>query len=201
MSEDSKLSRRLMARSESGIYRRQMSDGGSVVSGPIVRRALRAVGARAFTWDKEIFVDDTFDANNPDDVALYAHERFHQMHSGGMDVGADHQHSAEEKGAQAIERMVLHRAHAGEDVGSIMRDVSRQGAGMTSGAGAPNRRTVGSEQPVVDGASDAEKAVMKLLGQGIPYDVVVRDLTTYCVRELRKAREAASLRRSKHEYF
>lgn len=115
---------RLMARS-TGLHRRTMDDGGEVFSGPVARRALRSVGARAMTMDKTIIVDDDFDPTDPEDQALYAHERFHQMESGGMDHPSD-MHDAEEVGARAIERMVLHRAEKGESLSSIMRDsVSR----------------------------------------------------------------------------
>ena len=60
------------------------------------------------TLDKDIFVAEDFDESRPEDQALYAHERHHQMEHGRVDAGA---HSyAEEKAAQAIERMVLHRS-------------------------------------------------------------------------------------------
>lgn len=200
---DSKLSRRLMSRQDGGVYRRQMDDGGSVVTGPIVSRALRAVGARAMTWDHEIFVDENFRSNDPEDASLYAHERHHQSHSGGADVGVGHTSSSEEMGAQAIERMVLHRAAEGESVGDIMRDpvMRRGGADMASGSGSPGRRSVPDGGAQGEGMSGAEEAMLKLMAQGIPYDVIVRDLTTYCVRQIHQTRESATLRRSKHDYF
>lgn len=75
------------------------------------------------TMDNSIIVDDDFDPTNPEDQALYAHERVHELESGGSDHPND-LHDAEEVAARAVERMVLHRRASGESFGNIMRDVS-----------------------------------------------------------------------------
>ena len=186
------LSRRVASR-DGGLTRRTMSDGGEVYSGPAARRALRALGARAMTMDHTILVDDDFDESNPDDQALYAHERFHQMESGG----ADHPTSlndAEEMGAQAIERMVLHRAHAGEDFGSIMRDVK---SGATS-LNAPN--SDGSPSGMNDDGgqdlTETQKAYVALRKQGKSHRAIIDTLTRFCMDKMRKREETAPLRQT-----
>src|SRR4051812_43527175 len=99
---------RLAARS-AGLQRKEGPDGGEVYTGDLARRALRAVGARAMTYDETIFVDEAFDLSRPEDQALYAHERVHQLGSGGTDTshGA---HDAEEAVARSVETMVFHRS-------------------------------------------------------------------------------------------
>jgi len=184
------LSRRVASR-DGGLMRRTMFDGGEVYSGPAARRALRALGARAMTMDHTILVDDDFDENNPEDQALYAHERFHQMESGG----ADHPTSlndTEEMGAQAIERMVLHRAHSGEDLGSIMRDVK-------SGTMSTPAVESGSEAPVAGDVNrqemtEAQAAYVALRKKGKTHRAIVRDLARHCMDKMRKREESTPLR-------
>jgi hypothetical protein len=113
---------RLETRGQGGLYRRQVPGGGEVYTGPTASRALRALGARAFTMDRQIFVAEDFDPSKPEDQALYAHERHHQLNSGG-DGAARSYHDAEEKASRAIERMVLHRASQGEDFSTVLREV------------------------------------------------------------------------------
>ncbi len=184
------LSRRVASR-DAGLMRRTMSDGGEVYSGPLARRALRALGARAMTMDHTILVDDDFDESNPEDQALYAHERFHQMESGGAD-NSDDLHDAEEMGAQAVERMVLHRAHAGEDFGAIMRDV-KAGGGAThsSDSMGPSPATTGG--PGQD-LSVEQKAYMALRKQGKSHTAIVTELARKVVEGMKKQEESAPMR-------
>ena len=189
-----KLSRRLASRS-GGLYRKSMPDGGEVYSGPVAQEALEAIGARAFTMDHTIIVNENFDPNqNDDDAALYAHEVHHQMESGGADEHGEH--DAEEVAARAIERMVYHRRASGESTSSIMRDV-RGGAAegeswqRTPGRGASEEETIGA----------SVGAFRALLEQGIPYDVIVRDLARHVVENLHSTRESTSIRRSSAESF
>lgn len=113
---------RLMARN-AGLASKKMADGGEVFTGNLASRALKAVGARAMTMDGNIFVNEGFGAT-PEDQALYAHERVHEQGSGGHDHG-DHNHGndPEEMAARAVERMVLHKARAGEDLGETLAKV------------------------------------------------------------------------------
>ncbi|MEZ4318061.1 MAG: DUF4157 domain-containing protein [Myxococcota bacterium] len=100
-----------------------MPDGGEVFSGALSSQALNAVGARAMTMDGDIFVHEGFGAN-PEDQALYAHESVHKQGSGGKQKG-DHNHGndPEEMAARAVERMVLHKARAGEDFGETLQNI------------------------------------------------------------------------------
>jgi len=176
-----------------------MADGGSVVTGPAVRAALRAVGARAFTWDKEIFVDEDFNPNDAKDQALYAHERFHQTHSGGADVSTGHTSSVEEGGAQAVERMVLHRASAGEDVGAVMRD-----ALSSSDISSPVSRDVAqapaasADPDATPEKSDAASALEAMIQAGRPYEEIVGVLARKCVLRLQEQREGEAVRTAQH---
>lgn len=184
------LSRRVASR-DGGLMRRTMSDGGEVYSGPLARRALRALGARAMTMDHTILVDDDFDESNPEDQALYAHERFHQMESGGADHSND-LHDAEEMGAQAVERMVLHRAHAGEDFGAIMRDV-KSGGGAATADDSPR-----PEAPTMDGQNDnlspEQKAYMAMRKQGKSHFAIVNELARRVVQAMEAQEKAAPMR-------
>ncbi|TNE90769.1 MAG: DUF4157 domain-containing protein [Deltaproteobacteria bacterium] len=183
---DSKLTARLMAR-QGGIRRKSMPDGGEVYTGPTATRALRALGARAMTMDRNIFVADDFDPNDPEDAALYAHELHHQMESGGMEDGHA-QHDAEEAAAQAIERMVLHRSAKGDDFGEIMRDVKSQGPGTAKVRG----------QDQAGKASGAEDEVMKaykaLRKQGKSHEQIVRDLAQFVVFTMMSQQESTNYR-------
>jgi hypothetical protein len=183
---DSKLTARLMAR-QGGIRRRSMPDGGEVFTGATATRALRALGARAMTMDRNIFVAEDFDPNDPEDAALYAHELHHQMESGGMEDGHSH-HDAEEAAAQAIERMVLHRSARGDDFGEIMRSVKSQGVGTAPVKGQ-------DEATTADGKEDeVMKAYRALVKQGKSHEQIVRDLALFVVYSLMNQQETMNYR-------
>ncbi|MCA9571303.1 MAG: DUF4157 domain-containing protein, partial [Myxococcales bacterium] len=111
-----------MARN-AGLSRKTMADGGEVFQGALASRALKAVGARAMTMDGNIFVNEGF-GGTPEDQALYAHEKVHEEGSGGHDHG-DHNrgNDPEEMAARAVERMVLHKARSGEDLGETLSKI------------------------------------------------------------------------------
>jgi hypothetical protein len=163
---------RLSLRGEGGLYRKEMAGGGEVFSGPTATRALRAVGARAFTMDNNIFVSEDFDANRKaEDAALYAHEQHHQLNSGGEGAARSF-HDAEELAARAIERMVLHRASEGEDFGTVLRDVQsariQREADVVhlSGKGSGSSGPTGSGSQSTQREDEAAKAFAALLQQG-----------------------------------
>ena len=169
-----------------------MVDGGKVFSGPTATRALRALGARAMTLDKDIFVAEDFDESRPEDQALYAHERHHQMEHGRVDAGA---HSyAEEKAAQAIERMVLHRSKKGDSFGSIMRDVNSgkvhrdAQSGQASGGGAASAGGKPSDP--------LEQTVMTLMNQGKSYDDIVTMLSEHVVEAIESSQRINAINNS-----
>ncbi len=183
--DDGSLTDRLMARSGPGLYRRRMPDGGEVVTGPTAQRALRALNARAFTMDHTIFVDERFDISSPEDAALYAHERHHQMESGGHNDGHSG-HDAEEVAARAIESMVLHRSRAGDDLQAILRDVD---AGNLEVAPA-------AEEGKKDKSEDqgAEAALRKLLKSGKSVEEIAKMLTRHIMDAVSQRTEESYFR-------
>ena len=179
-----RLISRLTNRVDSGLHRRSLADGGEVYSGPLAQQALRAVGARAMTMDNTIFVAESFDPSNPEDQALYAHERLHQMESGGMDEGHG-SHDQEEIAARAIERMVLHRAQSGENFSEIMRDVDINRA----------KDVIQTAANDAGGGGDALMAgYSALLGQGHTHQQVVELLALHVTRALNEARQSRAQR-------
>jgi hypothetical protein len=186
---------RLAERHQGGLYRRELPGGGEVYTGPTATRALRSIGARAFTMDNTIFVAEDFDASSTDDQALYAHERHHQLNSGGDGAAASY-HDAEELAARAIERMVLHRAEQGEDFGSIMRDVNanratRAGDIAAQRSAAPGAQSRGSASS--GGGSNASQSASEdaaaaaysaLLAQGRDHLSIVNELANHVVESL-----------------
>lgn len=182
------LTDRIMARSGPGLYRRTMPDGGEVVTGPTAQRALRALRARAFTMDHTIFVDDNFDITKPEDAALYAHERHHQMESGGHDDGHSG-HDAEEVAARAIERMVLHRAKAGDNITDILRAVD---------AGEVADPLEGIDEGGPD--DEASRAVHHLLKSGKSMEDIVKMLTTYVIEAMSLQAESGHARAPGNQY-
>ncbi len=194
--DEQSLTSRLMSRRDGGLNRRRMPDGGEVVSGPVARQALRALGARAFTMDETIFVDDDFDASNPEDAALYAHERHHQLESGGHDDGHG-SHDAEEAAARAIERMVLHRSVKGESLSDIMRDV--KGGNIPQSAKEADAFAGGeTEDPA---ATDATRAYQILLAQGTSHNEIVRQLKEFVMNTLLKMEEDQGFRTTSSSMF
>lgn len=159
------------------LHRRTMAGGGEVVSGGLVGRALKAVGARAMTMDHTVFVDEDFDPDDAEDQALYAHERHHQLESGGADAHDGHD-DAEELAAQAIERMVLHRRRQGEGFDDILGDVEAGRIDDPSEV-APYRPAPGSSR-----SEQAMAGYHALREQGMPHDAVVRMLAQHVVDSL-----------------
>ncbi len=183
---------RLANRSQGGLYRKQLADGGEVYTGPTATRALRSLGARAFTMDRSIFVSEDFDENDPVDQALYAHERHHQLNSGGTGA-AESYYDAEELAARAIERMVLHRRETGEDFGSILRDVNANIFRKESDVAAQD--TV--EAPTSDDAKGKEDsaadALQALLGAGKSQEQIVQALAKEIVEMIQEQESHAKM--------
>jgi hypothetical protein len=161
------------------LRRKSMPGGGEVFSGPLADEALAAVGARAMTMDHTILVSEDFDPNDPEDQALYAHERHHLNQSGGA-----HEHGggkdAEEHAARAVEKMVLHRSAAGEDLSSILADVDQGRIGDPTESGGP------AEAHGTDG-NDPLAAYRKLRAHGWTHDTIVRMLADNVMQELRRS--------------
>jgi hypothetical protein len=165
------------------LHRRQMADGGEVVSGPLAAEALDAVGARAMTVDRTIFVNEDFDPTEAEDQALYAHERLHQLHSGGERThgGKD----AEESAARAVEAMVLHRRSSGEDFGQIMRDVNE---GRTEDRA---EKASAPESSGGDTHQDVMQAYRTFRNRGYAHETIVRMLADGILKEIRAGDQEA----------
>jgi hypothetical protein len=169
----------------SGITRKQMADGGEVVTGKLVSKTLQAVGARAMTLDKTVFVPEGFDPDDPEDQALYAHEEYHRNKSGGEEEHGSG-HDEEEKQARAIERMVLHRRAKGEDFGSIMRDVDDERFND------PAQKKDNPSDP--KSSDDPMEAYRGLIKAGWSHDAIVRLLTQEVLSQVLQGDSEASAR-------
>jgi hypothetical protein len=184
------LTDRLLSRnSGAGLSRRAMPDGGEVMAGPLARRALRTIGARAMTMDGSVFVDDNFDAGRAEDLALYAHERHHQDAGAGHDV-----HSAsttEEAAARSVERMVLHRARLGDSAPEILR---------AAAAGNTQEAALAATNGVVDNdvGTTAWVGYMAMRSQGHAHHQVVRELADQALKSHQKNQETAQARNGGH---
>ncbi len=179
--DDDRLSDRLMSRSQ-GLARRQMPGGGEAYSGPLANQALGALGARAMTMDKSVFVQDGFNAQNPDDLALWAHESHHQNESGGSDNHSEY--DAEEQAARARERLVLHQAGAGQNPDDIL-----------SGLGGANPRNAkdaddifaaesGNASTDASGGPEPMEAYRNMMKDGMSHSSVVRMLAEQVMESL-----------------
>lgn len=169
-----------------GITRINVGSGIEVLSGELADEALKKVGARAMTLDKKIYVREDFDRNNAEDLALIAHEQFgHASESGGEDSHAGG-HDAEEKRAQEIERMTLHRLQRGDDFEDVVRDIKadrlhNEQPGQDSAANPTNE----------DDPMDAYKAMR---AQGMEHDSIVRLLTRHVLTSLAEGEEERQVR-------
>jgi hypothetical protein len=182
---------RLAARS-AGLQRKEGPDGGEVYTGELARRALRAVGARAMTYDETIFVDESFDLSRPEDQALYAHERVHQLGSGGTDTSHG-SHDAEEAIARSVESMVFHRSKAGGDFGNILREATEVSGGGAGGEPAP--------ETAASNLSEAQSAYAQQRAAGKGHPQIVKELAAFCFEQIMKNEEYARMRLSPHRQF
>ena len=202
-SSEGSLTNRLLARSGAGIHRRSTPDGGEVYSGPLASRALRAVGARAMTMDESVFVSEDFSASNPEDLALYAHERHHQHESGGDHDGHGH-HDAEETAARSIERMVFHRALRGDDPTQVLNALRDSKTPTTlSEADAMILRSAtndGSRLPEASLAG-ALSGYDAMLAQGKSHEEIVRELCKFVMRSIMEMEEDEQFRTSDTTLF
>jgi hypothetical protein len=200
MANDNSVVNRLISRSGEGIRRVAMPDGGEVYTGPLAAQALRSLGARAFTMDNTIFVDEGFDVANAEDQSLYAHEVYHQINSGGDHDHHGAAHDAEEFAARAVEAMVLHRAAEGEDFGNVMRDVRGSAGGAP--ASAPRSSEPVAASPSAGGkGKDAdpnspEAAYAKLRSSGKTPDQIVDELAQFVLKSLRTMQDDARFRKA-----
>lgn len=164
----------------SQLERQAMPGGGTVFRGPLASRALKAVGARAMTLDRQIIVGDDFNASNPEDQALFAHEQHHALHGDGDGGGGgENFQDAEETAARAVERMVLHREggyEGGYEPGAGGSDKA-QGAADLGGRGAG--AGVQSAADNVDGREkkpSSTRGYNVLLSRGMSHNDIVDEM-------------------------
>lgn len=181
-SSDKRGADRIIGRLDrSELKRTSMPDGGSVYRGPLASRALQAVGARAMTIDRSIIVEDDFNLGRPEDSALYAHERHHELQGDGRGGGGgDNFRDAEEVAARATEALVFHRMTGGYEAGHEggagpghfdPQKGQQQGHGV---AGSPQ----GSETMGEAEAPDSAKGYWALRQQGWKHEDIVAHLAT-----------------------
>lgn len=162
-------SSRLSSRGETPeLERRTFSGGAEVFQGGLATQALKAMGARAMTLDHSIIVNEDFDPSKPEHQALYAHERVHDLGSGGR--GGDSVRDAEEISARSMERMVLHRATTSgtsgalADPSQVMRDaVDNQDSNDTSGKSESKDPTERGYQAMLAEGMEPREIVEKLV--------------------------------------
>lgn len=171
-----------------GLRRRSIEGQGEVWSGPVADEALAAVDARAMTMDRTIIVADDFDPNDAEDQALYAHEAHHQRHSGG-EGAPDEGHDAEEKAAQAVEAMVLHRRAAGDDFREILHEIE---AGSPAAEDAHDR--AGPPDATAERGHDPMLAYRALRAKGWSHESIVRQLTQHVLREVAEGERDRAMR-------
>jgi len=209
--QDTPLAQRLMARNAGGpgLHRVSMPDGGEAYSGPLANRALKALGARAFTVDKSVIVDRAFDRAKGEDQALYAHERFHQResdHKAEGDEGASHGgKDAEEMAARAIESMVLHRSAQGEDFGSIMGDVN-SGAmddAAKDGGGENDPKKTKVSGALIGGGKDRDpmEGYKAMIKDGLNHWQIVGELKDHVVSTLDRINEEHEFRSAESSFL
>ena len=145
----------------------------------MANEALGALGARAMTIDEEIIVNTNFDPNRAEDQALYAHEMYHQEHSGG--VAGSSMRDAEEIGARAVESMVFHRAKNGESnpitrkASDVLRKENDSQQQTSSAAGSSQKE---SQEPT------AQKGYSILKDRGESHEDIVLKLTYKVIDEM-----------------
>ncbi len=178
---DDRLSDRLMSRSM-GLARRQMPGGGEAYSGPLANQALGALGARAMTMDKSVFVQEGFNAQNPDDLALWAHESHHQNESGGSDNHSEY--DSEEQAARARERLVLHQAGAGQNPDDILAGLGSANPKNAKEADDIFAAEAGTGSTDSSGEPEPMEAYRNMLKDGMSHDNVVRMLAEQVMQSL-----------------
>ena len=167
---------------ERGALRSQNMPHGEVFRGGIADRALSAVGARAMTIDGEIIVNSHFSPQDAADQALYAHEMYHQEHSGG--VAGSSVRDAEEISARAVEAMVFHRAKSGDSdpiprKASELLDESQNGDSTKSRDDSPDGpNSKDKAEP------NAARGYSALIAEGLDHVEIVQQVAEKIVEEM-----------------
>ena len=171
-----KTADKLAGRSE---LRAENMPHGEVFRGGLADRALNAVGARAMTLDGEIIVNNQFSSNRPEDQALYAHEMYHQEHSGGE--AGDVIRDAEEISARAVESMVFHRAK--NNVPDAIPKSATELLRSAKPTQAPSQEAE-TENDQVDDSPSSSAGYQALLSKGFSREEIVQMLAIKIVEEI-----------------
>jgi hypothetical protein len=207
----SSLTDKLMSRTQGGpgLQRVSMPDGGEAYSGPLADKALKALGARAFTVDKSVILNRAFDRASAEDTALYAHEKFHERMAGSKssdaEGGASHGgKDSEEMAARAIESMV-HRAKQGEDFGSIMGDVNSGAMDSDAMGGAKeddaSKATVSSALIGGDKDRDPMDGYKAMLKEGFTHYQIVAQLKDEVIHALDRINDEQVFRSAESSFL
>lgn len=188
------LSQRLMARGE-GLSRKSFG-GIDVYTGPIARRALEALNARAFTLDEKIIVDPTFDPHGSRaDAGLLTHEDEHRRSSGGSGGGAAGHNDAEEQRARGVERMTHHLLDQGASLGDVLQEIrsGSSGASLTapSGPGAPSPAAALVSAALIGGDHDRDPmaAYLQMRAEGMSHARIVDELKQQAMAAIEQGRQ------------
>lgn len=198
------FSQRLASRG-ADLHRRHMPDGGEAFTGRLAQDALNAVGARAMTMDSTIIMGEGTDMSNPEDLALYAHEKHHAEHSGGEH--GSNAHDTEEREARQIEGMVFHRSKNGESAASILEGLGGEEApeppsGLALGnSGVPYGGDAGPAPTDEGGAAgDPMEAYHAMIAEGKCHDMIVRQLADHVLDTVLAVRQSDMVRASDDDY-
>lgn len=172
---------------------RKGTDGADVFGGDLAQRALKALGARAMTVDRNIIVGESFDASKPEDRALLEHEKVHLAQSGGVGENAGRDH--EEVMARAVERMVLHQASGGMESHEVQHSMPGAGAGHAGGVA----QSGGNQLDKNDNA--AVRGYLALRARGMPHEAIVELLARELMAGMASQREQAAMRFSDKKGF
>jgi hypothetical protein len=176
-----------------------MPGGDAVYAGSLANQALDAVGARAMTFEGDMYVRDNFDpTGKAEDAALLAHEKTHMAGGGGFDhnKGDDE----EEKLAQSVERMVLHRAKGGEDLGEILADI-RSGLPTNQDKAEQQVRTAMRADKEGDERDQAMMAYWSMRARGYSPHAINQMLTDFVTETMMQIEEDQNFRTSEANKF
>jgi hypothetical protein len=201
------LSERLAARGSQGLSRRSYG-GIDVYTGPVARRALGALNARAFTLDEQIIVDPSFDPNrSADDAGLLAHEDEHRRGSGGSGGGAAGHNDAEEQRARSVERMTHQLMDQGTSLGDALQQIRSGSSGASNmaptGPGAPEPAAALVSRALIGGDRDRDPmaAYIQMRAEGMSHRRIVDDLKQHIMATLDRMEQEDLARSGERDNF
>ncbi|MEQ1503915.1 MAG: DUF4157 domain-containing protein [Myxococcota bacterium] len=194
------LSERLSKRGAGGLARRRIGDV-DVYQGDVGDKTLGALRARAITVDRKIIVNQRFDARNPEDAALLAHEDEHRRGSGGAGGGATGHSDAEEKRARFAESMTHDLTAAGVPIEQVLHDLkSGSSAAAMLGGDTPAAELMAAVLGP-DAATDPMAAYRQLRAEGQPHAQIVAELARHVMDTLDHLNHEHAARTGEADFF